>query len=152
MPNKDDLFAYIRTTKDRAVLRSKDKFGLKHNDELVAVMSFGKSRFNKEYKWEMIRYASKGSVVGGAGKLLKYFRKNYSGNIISYCDLRYNTGKMYEKLGFKLSHFSEPSFRYNDGIETVSRFYMIKNKLTHNDMLEDGWEIMYDCGNAVYVL
>ena len=36
---KDDLFAYIRTTKDRAVLRSKDKFAIdvvgNHNRSLI---------------------------------------------------------------------------------------------------------------------
>ena len=48
------------------------KLGLKHENELVAVMSFGKSRFNKQYHWELLRYASKDCVIGGAGKLLAY--------------------------------------------------------------------------------
>jgi hypothetical protein len=38
-------------------------------------MTFGKPRFNKNYEYELVRFASKlgTKVIGGAGKLLKYF-------------------------------------------------------------------------------
>ena len=44
-------------------------------NQLVAVMTFGKPRFNKNYEYELIRYATKSGyhILGGAGKLLKYF-------------------------------------------------------------------------------
>jgi hypothetical protein len=32
------------------------RYGLYHNDALVALMTFGKSRFNKNIDWELIRY------------------------------------------------------------------------------------------------
>ena len=33
-------------------------------EELVAVMTFGKPRFNKNYEYELIRYATKYKVIG----------------------------------------------------------------------------------------
>ena len=67
---------------DKSVL----KFGLFYNDELVAVMTFSYPRFNNEYDWELIRYATSKHVIGGAGKLLAYFRNHYTGSIITYAD------------------------------------------------------------------
>ncbi|MBR4315953.1 MAG: hypothetical protein IKP65_03150, partial [Alphaproteobacteria bacterium] len=58
----------------------------------------------KNYDYELIRFASKigYQVIGGASKLLSYFRKQYKGSIISYADRRYSNGKLYEAIGFKL--------------------------------------------------
>ncbi|NCC71215.1 hypothetical protein EOM09_06545, partial [bacterium] len=54
---------------------AKIRLGLFYNDELVKIMSFSKSRFNKNYDWENIRTCSKinTSIIGGFSKLLKYF-------------------------------------------------------------------------------
>lgn len=43
-------------------------------------MSFGKSRFNRKFEYELIRFASKldMSIVGGASKLLSHFKMEYS--------------------------------------------------------------------------
>ena len=78
------------------------RYGLFHNDELVAVMTFGKPRFNKNYDWELVRYASRIGchIVGGASKLLARFRKEHSGSIVSYDDRRYSDDNLYERMGF----------------------------------------------------
>lgn len=57
---------------------SKIDYGLFYNDELVALMTFGKPRYNKKIDWELLRYCSKidTQVIGGAGKLLKAFEKD----------------------------------------------------------------------------
>jgi hypothetical protein len=129
------------------------KLGLKYKDELVAVMSFGKSRFNKQYDWELLRYASKDCVIGGAGKLLAYFRKKYANtSIISYCDLRYSTGELYKSIGFKFSHISDPSFRYYNETESLSRYQVMKMKKTHKQMFEEGYEKIFDCGCLAFVI
>ena len=129
------------------------KLGLKHENELVAVMSFGKSRFNKKYDWELLRYACKDCVIGGAGKLLTYFRKKYANtSIISYCDLRYSNGGLYETLGFKFSHISDPSFRYYNETESLSRYQVMKMKKTHKQMIDEGYEKIFDCGCLAFVI
>jgi hypothetical protein len=66
-------------------------------------MTFSKPRFNRNYKYELVRFASKlgTQVIGGASKLLKYFEINYNPkSIISYADRRYSNGKLYYALGF----------------------------------------------------
>ena len=71
--------------------KSKVKLGLFYEEKLVAVMTFGKPRFNKNYEYELIRYATSKHVIGGAGKLLKYFERNYKPkSIITYSDRRFS--------------------------------------------------------------
>jgi hypothetical protein len=68
------------------------RLGLFYKSRLMALMTFGKSRFNKSYDWELLRYVTIGSfnIVGGASKLLFHFRKSYNGSIISYADRRWS--------------------------------------------------------------
>ena len=53
--------------------------GLYYGDELVSLMTFGGCRLDKSHEWELLRFCSKLNtrVVGGGGKLLKYFEKKY---------------------------------------------------------------------------
>ena len=50
---------------------AKIKLGLFYNDELISIMSFSKSRYNKKYEYEIIRYCNKinYSIIGGFNKL-----------------------------------------------------------------------------------
>lgn len=146
--------------------KSNVKLGLFYENELVAVMTFGKPRFNKNYEYELIRYATSKHIIGGAGKLLTHFERNYNPkSIITYADRFYSNGNMYEKIGFKLSHVSNPGYFYinSNGVK-ISRYKAQKHSLKkllgdkyHDDLSE--FENMtlakfyrvYDCGNLVYV-
>jgi len=70
----------------------------------VAVMSIGKSRFEKNV-WELIRFATKLniSVQGGASKLLKRIIQDHPEikTLVSYSDNRLFTGRSYQHLGFE---------------------------------------------------
>ena len=69
--------------------------GLMHNDELVACMGFT----NHKDAIYLNRYATSFHVIGGFGKLLKYFQNNYEWNIlVSFADLRWSNGNLYEKM------------------------------------------------------
>ena len=87
-------------------------------------MTFGKPRFTKGANWELIRYCTIGSfsVVGGASKLLSYFRKHNSGSIITYADRRWSIGNLYEKLGFTFIGNSEPNYYYVKNYDRISRY------------------------------
>ena len=106
--------------------------GLFLRDELVAVMNFSKPRFNKNYPWELIRYAGKKfhNVVGGAEKLLKAFQTMHVGPILSYSDRMKFTGALYERLGFVKSHVNPPAYHYTDRKQLMSRVKFQKHKLS----------------------
>lgn len=141
--------------------------GLFHNNELVAVMTFGTSRFSKKYQWELIRYATKHytTIIGGPSKLFKFFVDSYSPlSIISYADRRWNTGNLYQQLGFRFSHFSGPGYYYTkDYVNLYSRNTFqkknLKNKLEYyseelsewENMQGNGYDRFWDCGNSVWV-
>lgn len=77
--------------------------GLFAGEELIILMSFGKPRYNKDFDWELIRLCTKEDcqVYGGASRLLKHFREENDGGIISYCNESLFSGKVYESLGFE---------------------------------------------------
>ena len=143
------------------------RYGLYYNDILVSIMTFGKPRFNQEYDWEMIRFCSSlnTQIIGGASKLLKYFRKINSGSIISYANRRWSIGTLYEKLGFTMSHKTEPNYEWTSPKATYSRYQTQKHKLNdllgdkfnpnkseYENMRESGFFKVFDSGNIVYVL
>lgn len=141
--------------------------GLYDRDELVGVMTFGKPRFNPNYEWELIRlcWEQNVRVVGGASKLFKYFLNKYNpNNIISYCDISKFSGKVYEKLKFKLDGITEPGYvwvnKYTQDV--LSRYQTMKHKLvemglgsedqTEDEIMENlGYLKIYDCGNLRYI-
>lgn len=142
--------------------------GLFLDNQLISLMTFGKSRYNKNYEWELVRFCSKKhtTVQGGASKLLSFFIKNYSPkNIISYADRRWSNGNLYQHLNFKLLHSSEPNYYYfnkNNPGHIESRIKYQKHKLTSlfdcvnllktewETMIENNFDRIWDCGNLVY--
>ena len=140
------------------------RYGLTINSEIQAIMAFSKSRFNKKYEWELIRFASKNTVVGGAGKLFKHFLSTVMPtSVISYADLRWNTGLMYEKIGMNFSHTTRPNYWYvtDDGLKHRTSFQKHKlgiklenydsKKTEAENMKENGFYKFWDCGNNVYI-
>ena len=141
-------------------------YGLCFEGELVAAMSFGKSRYDKKLDWELLRFSNKlfTNVVGGASKLFQHFIKEKSPNsIVSYSDLRWNTGNLYHKLGFNFVRNSGPNYWYTrDYRSPESRVRYQKHKLQNllekydanlsewENMQENGYDRIWDCGNSVF--
>lgn len=140
------------------------RLGLFYKNRLVSVMTFCKSRFNKKYDWELARFASvfNFSIIGGASKLLTYFRKHYHGSIISYADKRWSTGNLYRQLGFKELQDSSPGYFYTKGNKRYSRIKFQKHKLKDvlknfdpsisetENMRNNNYHRIWDCGNKVF--
>jgi hypothetical protein len=145
------------------------KIGLFYNEELVSLMTFGSQRKPMGQKsiegtYELLRFCNKlnTNVVGGASRLFKYFIKNYNPKeVISYADRSWSAGNLYEKMGFKLVHKTQPNYYYIiDGIRK-HRFNYRKDKLIregndpnkteHEIMLEKKIFRIYDSGSLKYV-
>ena len=141
--------------------------GLYYNDELVSLMSFGKSRHfigNGKSDYELLRFCTKlnTQVIGGASKLFNFFIKEHPNKeIVSYADRRWSNGNLYEKLGFELYNKSKPNYYYVVNNERKNRFNFRKSILMKKyncpkDMSErefckqQKWYRIYDCGCLCY--
>ncbi len=146
---------------------SRIKLGLYQEDELVAVMTFGKPRFAKGYDWELIRYASKSgvAVVGGASKLLHHFRINFPGSIISYSDKRWGSGGVYAAIGMMRISMSKPNYWWVKDGRRISRYQSQLKQLAellgpaynpalseNDNMTKCGWTRLQDKGNDVFAM
>ena len=174
--NKTDYDSFMLTHHIQGTTTGESiRLGLfyKPNDTLVSCMSFGRSRYDSTYEYELFRFANYKftNIIGAASKLFKYFICNYNPNsIITYSDRRlFNTGKLYSVLGFTFSHNSSPNYWYfkNTGTDFNCKLYhrssfqkhLLKDKLNYFDPNLTEWENMesnnylriYDCGNKVYL-
>lgn len=144
---------------------SKWRYALQYNGEIVAVMTFGRSRFSSNGV-ELLRYCSKCgiNVVGGAGKLFKYFVTSNSDivSVVSYADRRWsNASAFYQKLGFTLSGVTQPAYYYVINGYRHNRLEFTKQRLVsdgydpnmteHDIMLSRKIYRIYDCGNYKYM-
>lgn len=137
--------------------------GLFSGTELVSVLTFGKSRFDKKIQWELIRFASRQGiqVVGGFSKLLQFFIKQYSPDLIlSYCDRTWSSGDTYYRAGFVFDKFTVPNYYYFKEQYVYSRQQFQKHKLPSlllkfdsnktemENMSDNGYRKFWDCGNV----
>lgn len=141
------------------------KLGAYFNDKLVSVMTFSYGNISRGGRpdnkrvFELSRFCSDMNyrVIGIAGKLFKYFIRNYDAeSIYSYADLRYSNGNLYDKLGFELLHRTRPDYWYVDGTRRIYRFNLRKSKLddltkTESSIRkEEKYKRVYDCGKLKY--
>lgn len=143
-------------------------FGLCYNDELLIVLSLIKSRFDKNFDYEIARLSTKKYTIvsGGFSKLFNHFIKNYNINsCVTYADLRFGEGKVYEKSGFNFIGKTTPNYHYYDkniGVMENRMKYQKQNlkkmnlknyddnKTEFEIMKELGFYRIYDCGNNKY--
>jgi hypothetical protein len=152
--------------------RSHVALGLYHEYELVCVMTFGSRKITGSKTFELLRFCNtlNTTVIGGASKLFKYFVNNYwnGENITTYCDIRFSpVTTFYESLGFKLKHRSVPNYFYfrpaqPQYLKLLHRSNFMKhnlhkkidvydkNKTEYENMRDNGYLRVYDCGNYVF--
>lgn len=148
--------------KDHAGIR----LGLYYNDELISLMTFVKSRYDKKIQYEMSRFCNKLNhlVVGGASKLFKHFIKNYNPkSIVSYSDRRFFNGDVYQKLNFTFTTNTSPCYFYIKNKICYNRMTFQKHKLKkllvdyNNDltewenMMQNGYDRIWDCGHSKWI-
>ena len=110
------------------------RLGLYYKDELVQLVSFGKSRFD-DSEWELLRECSKKGwkILGGKEKLIKNFIDTYKPkSLISYCDKSKFSGNSYLKCGFVLDSCTPWNYcyvKYDCGMKVLNRVSAQKFKL-----------------------
>ena len=143
---------FIKLYHIQGTCRSKIRLGAFYNGTLVAVMSFGKSRaIYNSAGWELLRFAVIGSIPGIASKMFKRFvNDNNPDNIVSYCDIRWGTGKVYTELNMTHCGITTPGYWYTkDGIHRTHRYSMYKHKL---EIIKDlGFYRIWDAGHRKFI-
>ncbi len=147
--------------------------GLRHGDELVAVMAFSFNTSDRKTKAtenlvELTRYATKVNVVGGFTRLLKYWLKANPSveQVSSYSDVRLYSGKTYKLAGFEEAYTTKPNYKYlenGDVLRHKSNYQKSKlvqrfgaeacaGKTERQITEEQGLYRVYDCGLTKWVL
>lgn len=147
----------------QGAVRSKWQYGLYDGDRLVALMTFGPGRFERDTV-ELLRFCCEldTAVVGGAGRLFAAFVDGNPGisRVVSYADARWSDdGAFYPRLGFDLVAVSVPGYFIVDGDVRHNRMRYQRHliagpddvgKSEHEITLERGLYRIYDCGQYKY--
>jgi len=146
------------------------RYGLRYKNDIVCVMTFGKSRFSTNHEWEVYRLCSKigYTIQGGASKMLRAFEQEYNpSSIITYSDKRLFTGNVYREMGFTKTHETRPGYYYVDidsgcGVR-LNRVKFQKHKLSNlltkfdntlsekDNMINNNYSRIWDVGQHVFV-
>lgn len=142
IPTFKEIKDFLNLNHIQGHVRYKFAIGLKYNDILVSVMTFGSLRKNlgntaKDGYYEMLRFCSSlnYNIVGGASKIFKYFCKEYNPTyIISYADCTLSNGNLYKKLGFDFINRTIPNYYY------IIDNYNKENRFSHRKdiLIKDG--------------
>jgi GNAT superfamily N-acetyltransferase len=153
---------FLEATHMSGATRAKAHFVLKHPEHgIVGAVTV---RIPIQKKWgenmcELARmaFAFDTTVRGGAGKLLAAVEawaksEGYAG-VLSYAELRFGEGGVYQKCGF--THMGETglSYCYTDGAKRYDRFkYRAQPGKPEKQVVEEAnVRAVWGCGNAVYV-
>ena len=148
-------------------INSSYKFGLFYKDELVEVMTFGKSRRilgtnEGDETYELYRLCSKAgyNVIGGADKLFKYacriLKATNAKTIVTYAKRDWSKGDVYYKLGFKFIGYTAPGYFWaNSKGETLKRYktqrHMLDGSGTETQIMNSrSYFKCYDTGNLKF--
>lgn len=165
---KDVVKIFLENNHLQGFVNSNINYGLYYNNELISLMTFMKNRKilggdGKDGGYELVRFCNKlnYSVIGGASKLFKHFIKQFNPkNIISYCDISWASGELYNKLGMVDNGLTKPNYHYVINSKRESRIKYQKHKLIkegydeklteHQIMINRGIFRIYNCGNKIF--
>ena len=161
---KKDSNLFLENNHIQDKCNSKYNYGLYYKDKLVSLITFGKSRFEKN-KMELIRFCNlqNKTIIGGASKLFNHFLKENENvkEVVSYADRSWSLGNLYKQLKFKEISKTIPNYYYIINGIRENRFAFRKSELikqgfskdkTEKEIMFDrGLYRIYDSGNLKYV-
>lgn len=147
-------------------------YALVYDDEIVAMSSYGKSRFDRHHEWEWLRYCSASGwhIYGGAGRMQKAFIHDEDPqSVVTYTDYSRSNGGMDAALGWSFLRYTGPSLVWWNGSRMVRDTSLLRvgaDRIlgthygsveecgldNHGIMQMEGYVGVYDCGSKVYEL
>jgi hypothetical protein len=150
--NANHIQGYVNASKHVA---------LYHGEAIVAIASLKITTKSIE----IVRYCTSKTVVGGFSKIMKYIERLAVGigvkSIITFADLRWSRGELYENNGFEKVATIPPDYRYVIGDKTFHKFNFRHKKLKqmpkYDAALSERLNTknmnihrIYDCGKIKY--
>ena len=130
--------------------------GLVKDDKIYQVMTFCKSKYQKQYIYQISRICTllNYEVIGGFDLLSSEASRMFEiTSCIAYADIsKYWQDEVYQKIGMKLQKQNPPNLIWSKG-SLYKWDYLIKGtkEERYEKMIESGWMPIYDCGTNVYV-
>jgi hypothetical protein len=169
----NEKFGFLNKYHIQGSCKSKHAYGLIYDDNLIAVASFsrlrkgiGKTKQINNNEFELVRYASNISVIGGLDKLIHAFRKDIGIpiSIISYADRRWSStlDNIYEKTGWEFLGITKPNYWYitQNKKDRLHRYNLTKHRLIEmggdpdltefENAINFGYDRIWDCGSIKY--
>lgn len=149
---------------------SKIKLALvNHTNEILMVVTIGRSRFRSSYDYEIIRVCTKQGlvVVGGLGRLIAHAAKLLppKSTLGTFCDRRFGTGKGYSSIGMLEVGTSKPNYVWWKHRQFLTRYQTMKHQLEkilgeefdpnlseEQNMRAAGWRKISDAGNLKFII
>lgn len=162
--SKEEAIPFLERNHIQGKLHSSIHIGLIYGEDIVAVMSM--KRLGNGC-WDLSRFATSCSVVGGMSKCLSFFKKNYEwSGIITFASLDYSHGTSYEMCGFDKVSITPPNMWYMKQGEWIrlGRRRFTKAKLPNilpsfdpslsesDNMRENGYLQIFDSGSIKYIM
>lgn len=157
----EEAKAFLEKTHISGYTRSKRKFGLIHRE--MGLVGVATTRTPIQTKWghlnELARmsFSSGVTVRGGASKLLARVKlqslsDNFEG-LLSYADLRFGSGRVYEKCGLTPVGESSINYWYTDGHQRLDRFaFRAQKGKSEAEVARDaGVRQVWGPGNGVFI-
>lgn len=163
--DKETAKTFLNENHLQGYVNSSINIALYENNNLSAVMTFDKPRFNRREEYEVIRlsYRKGINIVGGTEKMFKYFLDKYKPNsIITYASMDKFTGDVYKRLKFNNIGETKPGYVWSrDGI-VLSRYKTMKKNLINKglgteEQTEDSimksmnYNKIYNSGNKIFI-
>ena len=163
--SKNEEMEFLEYNHLQGYTPSKIKLGMFFENELVSVLTIGKSRFKKN-EFELLRFATKNYtiVVGAFSKFLKHLKKFNLDNLYSYGNRRWTfKNNVYSKYSnTELIDITKPNYFYIKNNQIYNRMNFQKHKLSKildtfdpnlseiDNVLNNEYRIIFDCGNFKY--
>lgn len=154
-----DAKQFLETNHIQGSVSSSYNLGLYYNNELVQLITIGKSRYKKD-EYELLRMCSKlnTQIIGGFSKLMT---NQPFQSIYSYIDRSKFLGKGYYRSNFKFVVYTKPSYYYWSSMSgklnrlVCQKHKLVKilgnkfdpNKTEQQNMINANFYQIYDCGN-----
>jgi hypothetical protein len=148
LPNKDDLFAYIRTTKDRAVLRSKDKYSMIDDKQvailnkcrdLILLLNINLNHFPRHEKYGLcqeIRQTMYGVLAG----IVECQKRYHNKTSLTKLDVQHEQLRCFVNLAFEMEYFSfEHHKRARSEQEALRRYTAVSILINELGAMIGGW-------------